>query len=390
MISLNRQFNILGLAGAFVLSARVPVHAQAPVPSAARFDSTSTRPEAQVYRAWQEYYESKGKNLQMGAGTPSRLWVADEQAKWPMYDLAGYYVPDGAVPEIASISPLRKGQGLDYEIVVRFITPTNGDSTSKRSVALTATWHVRQQSGQWLVANALPARTRSWQTVTVGQITYHVEPGITFDHARALQAVTFVDSLANAFTVPRLTKLDYYVTATVDAALLALGVEYPRRFGPGGGFAKPVNNQLFAAVPLWGENYRHELTHLVLRPLLDGSTMTLLASEGIATWLGGSAGMERPEAIRRLRDYLVGHPGTNLDAAMMPGRLPQAELYAAGAVLCEMLFRRGGNNDLKAFLAAGPGADQLKRALAELLGLPWNEIVAEWRRTVDAMAGESK
>ena len=90
MISLNRQFGILGLASAFVLSARVPAQAQAPVPSAARFDSTSTRPEAQVYRAWQEYYESKGRNLQMGAGTPSRLWVADEQAKWPMYDLAGY------------------------------------------------------------------------------------------------------------------------------------------------------------------------------------------------------------------------------------------------------------------------------------------------------------
>ncbi len=372
------------VAGALLVVASRPLPAQTPE----RWrEPASTRPEAQVYRAWTTYYESKGQKLRLGAGSPSPYWVADEQAKWPMYHLAGFYTPDDAIAEVANISPLPGGAGTDYEIAVRFLNPPSGGAASKGSVALTASWRVRREGGKWLVANALPARTRSWQTVTVGQIHYVIEPGRTFDPARAQRAVNFIDSLAAAFAVPRLTALDYYVTGTVDAALNAVGLEFSTRYGPGGGFAKPVNNQLFAAVPLWGENYRHELTHLVLRPLLNGATMTLLASEGIATWYGGTAGMELPEAVRRLRDYLVAHPGTTLDAALTPGGVPQAESYAAGAVLCEMLHRRGGAAHLKAFLAAGPGAEQLKAALVQLLGLPWESVVAEWRQSVDRMAG---
>ncbi len=318
---------------------------------------------------------------------PSSLWVEDEQSKWPMYDLAGFYVPEGAVPEIANIVPRPGGEASDYEVAVNFFNGPIGNAQSKRVIALTATWRVKRQAGRWLLANVLPERTRSWHTETVGQILYFVEPGLVFDRARALRAVGFVDSLADAFGVPYLNGLDYYVTSTVDAALEAIGVNYPTRFGPGGGFAKPVNQQLFAAVPAWGENYRHELTHLVLRPLLDGATMTILASEGIATWYGGSAGKGLPATVGQLRDYLVRHPGTTLDSVMVSGGIPQTETYAAGAVLCDMLFRRGGVNYLKAFLAAGPGAEQLRSALIEMLGQPWEGIVSEWRKAVDRMAG---
>lgn len=387
---LNLSRRALGMAGALLLCAGVPVDGQTQTNStreAVWLDPASTRPEAQVYRAWRAYFEGKGRDLRGGAGTPSSLWVADEQSKWPMYDLAGFYVPEGAVPEIAGILPLPGGKASDYEIVVNFLNAPIGEARSKRAIALTGTWRVKRQASRWLVANVLPERTRSWHTETVGQITYYVEPGLAFDRARALRAVAFVDSLADAFGVPHLRRLDYYVTSTVDAALRAVGVEYPSRFGPGGGFAKPVNQQLFAAVPAWGENYRHELTHLVLRPLLQGATMTILASEGIATWYGGSAGRGLPETVRRLRDYLAGHPGTTLDSVMVSGGIPPAEAYAAGAVLCDMLFRRGGVTYLKAFLAAGPGIEQLRAALLEMLGQPWGGIVAEWRKAINRMAG---
>jgi hypothetical protein len=304
-----------------------------------------------------------------------------------MYDLAGDYVPEGAVPEVATILPLPGGEGSDYEITVNFFNGPSGNAQAKKTLALTTTWRVKRQTGRWLIANVLPERTRNWQTERVGQITYFVEPGTTFDRARALRAVGFVDSLADTFGVPHLNRLDYYVTSTADVALEAIGVAYPTRFGPGGGFAKPVNLQLFAAVPAWGENYRHELAHLVLRPLLKGSTMTVIASEGIATWYGGSAGNELPATVGQLRDYLAGHPGTTLDKALAAEGVPQIVTYASGAVLCDMLFRRGGVSYLKAFLAAGPTAEKLRAALVEMLGQPWEGVVAEWRKAVDRMAG---
>lgn len=346
-------------------------------------DSTSTTPEAAIYRTWQEYIRSKGGRLAVNAGTPSPLWAADEQAKWPMYDLAGFYVPDGSISEVASIRPAKHGKSVEYEVVTRFLV---SDSTGTRP-ALTMAVYAVQVGNQWLLANALPRRTRSWNSERVGQITYFIEPGLRFDRSRAQRAVAFVDSLAVAFEVPRLGPIDYYVTATVDGSLHALGVDYPRTFGPGGGFAKPVNRQLFAAVPLWGEDYRHELTHLVLLPLVQGRSMTVIASEGIATWLGGTAGMDLSQATQGLRSYLSAHPAVSLDSALALGGLPQTQTYVAGAVLCDVIFRHGGAAALKQFLRMGPGPVQLRAGLQELLQRSWDRIQADWRDALDRMAG---
>ena len=347
-------------------------------------DPTSTAPEAAIYATWQEYIRSKRGGLAVNARTASPLWVPDEQAKWPLYDLAGFYVPDGSIPEVVSIRPAGPARTTEYEVVTRFLV---SDSTGARHTALTIAVYATQRGDRWLLANALSRRTGSWYSETVGQITYFIEPGLRFDRLRARRAVAFVDSLAAAFEVPRLGPTDYYVTATVDGALHALGVEYPARFGPGGGFAKPVNRQVFAAVPRWGEAYRHELAHLVLLPLLQGRTLTIIASEGIATWLGGTAGLDRSQAAKALRAYLSEHPAVTLDSALTPGRLPQAQTYAAGAVLCELLFRHGGTAALTQFLKAGPGPAQLRAGLLELLQRPWDRIQSDWRETLERMAG---
>jgi len=347
-------------------------------------DSTSTTPEAAVFRTWQEYIRSKGGRLAVNAGTPSSLWTADEQAKWPMYDLAGFYVPDGSVPEVVSIRPAEHGKSVEYEVVTRFLAL---DSTGTPRPVLTIAVYAVQLGNQWRLANALPRRTRSWYSERVGQIIYFIEPGLRFDRSRARRAVAFVDSLAVAFEVPRLGPVDYYVTATVDGSLHALGVDYPRTFGPGGGFAKPVNRQLFAAVPLWEEEYRHELTHLVLLPLVQGRSMTVIASEGIATWLGGTAGMDLSQAAQGLRSYLSAHPAVSLDSALTLGGLPQAQTYVAAAVLCELVFRKGGTAALKQFLRMGPGPVQLQAGLQELLQRSWVRIQADWRDALDRMAG---
>ena len=83
---------------------------------------------------------------------------------------------------------------------------------------MTLTLYAALENGQWVLANALPRKT--------------------------------------ALGVPRVATLDYYVTSSADAALNILGAEVPEKYGPHGGFSKPVNHQLFSGIPTLGEDYR--------------------------------------------------------------------------------------------------------------------------------------
>lgn len=87
-----------------------------------------------------------------------------------------------------------------------------------------------------------------------------------------MRSAAFVDSLAAACNVAPRPRLDYYATESVDQALELPGLVFPRRFGAAGGFAKPVNVQVFAGIPALGEEYRHEIAHVVLLPIIRGNS----------------------------------------------------------------------------------------------------------------------
>jgi hypothetical protein len=249
---------------------------------------------------------------------------------------------------------------------------------------VTTTVYATLENGRWVLAGALPRKTARWSRTTVARIRYAVEPGLAFDSVKAARAAVFVDSLADALGVPRLDSLEYYVASSVDASLNALGVAYTIKYGPHGGFAKPVNRQIFSGDPTLGENYRHELVHLVVLPLLEHNETTILASEGLATWLGGTEGADFRGSARSLAQYLAAHPSVTLDSAIDSPSTPQAVRYSAGAVLCNMLFETGGTAAVKEFLQSG--SFNVRIVLAHLLGRPWDKIADEWRRAVDRAA----
>ncbi len=339
---------------------------------------------AAISRLWAAYLSSKGGRFAANAGTPSALWLAAEQARWSMYDLAGFYLPDDAVPSVLRIRPVSPGARDAFEIVTRFLLPGARSADSGSSPAFTTTVDAVRDHGEWLLGNALPRKTARWRRETVGPITYVVQPSLAFDRARARRAAAFVDSLAGAFGLSRLVSLDYYVTSSVDTALSILGIEASETYGTHGGFSKPVNHQLFSGDPALGENYRHELTHVTLLPLVQRSGTTLLASEGVATWLGGTEGTDFHGAVRNLARYLAAHPRVTLDSLVDTREVPQSVTYSAGAVLCEMLSEAGGVAAIKSFLIGG-GASDVRVVLVRLLGRPWPAIVADWRTAVDRL-----
>src|ERR1041385_7721791 len=144
-------------------------------------DPRSTSTEAVIYRTWRQYLESKHGQFAANAGTPSELWVAAEQAKWPMYDLAGLYIPDGAVPQVLSIQPADSSRNPEYAIAPRSSSPDSAAAGSASKPVLTMSVYAVQEGNRWLLANALPRKTRVWFRQTVGQITYYVEPGRQFE-----------------------------------------------------------------------------------------------------------------------------------------------------------------------------------------------------------------
>jgi len=330
-----------------------------------------SRDAARAYGTWVAYLETRRGRISSAAGMPSPFWSTAEQQRWPMYNLAAYYLVDEAVPEILAIDPV----GAMFRITTAFRVTAPPPATWYTNVTLTV--YAVREGDTWKLANALGPNTRTWQRTTRGPITYVFAPKYPFDRARAARAVAFTDSLARAFGVPPLAPITYYLLPDIDAVYDVLGLASSVKFGAGGGLAQPVNRQLFSGTPAVGEEYRHELAHLVLAPLLT-SNSSYLASEGVPTWLGGTSGGDFPTAARALAATLLARPALSLDS-VMTRRYPNPITYASGAVLAAMLFEHGGTPAVKAWLQAGPASEDTRQTLARLLQRAWPEVVRDWR-----------
>jgi hypothetical protein len=233
-----------------------------------------------------------------------------------------------------------------------------------------------------VLASALPQRTAHWAHETRGRIAFRIAPGLAFNAAKAARAAVFVDSLAQAFDVPLPRQIEYYSAESVDQALEILGVEVSEKYGPNGGFAKPNNGQVFSGDPTLGEEYRHELAHVVLAPVLRDAETTLLASEGVPTWLGGTGGRDFRGAVRHLDAYLADGRDLSLDQIIYGAAIPSEIRNAAGAVLAQMVNDAGGAPALREYLRTGWQPTVFHAGLERLLQRPWTSIEEEWRNTV--------
>jgi hypothetical protein len=221
----------------------------------------------------------------------------------------------------------------------------------------------------------------------VGPITYVFAPAYPFNRTRAERAVAFADSIAGVFGVPRLTRITYYLAANVDEMYRIMGLESDSSYAGVAGLAQPVNRQLFSGSPLLGEEYRHELTHLVVAPLFSGAT-SYAVSEGVPTWLGGTSGKDFPAAARELAAFLAVRPEVTLDSLLF-GRYPPAQLYPAAAVLAAMVHEHGGVTAVRALFRAG-GDKHFRTDVARLLERPWETVVSDWHTRVMGFASDPR
>jgi hypothetical protein len=345
-------------------------------------DSAAGHPEGDIYRLWARYLAENARTPGRGC-RPSDRWVRAERERWQCYALALLYVPRTATAHVLSI---RAEQGR--RDVYRILTLFRSDSarSALRSATTLMTVFAVHADSAWLLANALPRFTSDWRREKVGPITYVMPPDYAFRRARAEAAVRFADSLAIQFGVPRLGPLTYFLLPSVDDVYRIMGLQTPHRWGPGGGVAQPGNHLLFSGDPGVGEDYRHELTHVVLGPIA-GSPLAFV-TEAVPTWLGGTSGMSYAVAAESLAIFLRANPNITLDS-LIEGRFHARISYAAGAVLAAMIFDRGGVSAVKSFYMSPAGPKDMRLGVERLFQQPWAAVEAMWRaRTLAFVAAE--
>lgn len=313
----------------------------------------------------------------------SAYWLPAEQKQWQCYALGMLYAPLRGTLQVLRIEP-DGGSARVYRVLTLF----RSDSLNplRSSLTLLTVFAVRSDSG-WLFANALPRFTAAWPRETVGPFTYIRPPDQPFQRARAEAAVRFADSVATLFAVPPPAPLTYFVMPTIDDVYRAMGLQTLRKWGPGGGVSQPMNRILFSGDPAIGENYRHELVHIMLRPI-SGSPLAFV-SEAVPTWLGGTSGMDFRTAAQGLATFLRNKPTVTLDS-MVDGRYPAPVTYAAGAVFVQMLFEHGGIDAVREFYRSRASGTNLRMHMTEVFQQPWPVIADTWRSRALAFVGAQR
>ncbi len=339
------------------------------------FVADSTRAAAEIHRRWAVFL-AVGQNNPGRACQPSGYWLSAEREQWRCFALPLLYVPLHATAQVLRIE--RETTAPD---VYRILTLFRSDSTRSplRSAITVMTVFAVRSDTTWVFANAMPRFTSSWRREVVGPITYVIAPGYAFDPGRAAGAVRFADSLASLFAVPRLESLTYFLLPTVDDVYRIMGLQTPIKWGPRGGVTQPMNHMLFSGDPSVGEDYRHELAHILLSPI-SRSPLTFI-TEGVPTWLGGTSGMDFPTAAESLAAFVRSRLNVTLDS-MIDHRYPVAPKYAAGAVFAAMVFERGGVDAVKALYGTNASSEDMRRNMERLFQQSWPAIATAWRARV--------
>jgi hypothetical protein len=336
---------------------------------------TTSSPSREILALWKGYLTAPSDSLR------ARLWSATERFDGKHYDLVGPYVYQGFRHfTVVDVGP---AVGLPHTFVIRtLISAVEDSSRDVRPLALYRVY-ATQERGRWVLANALPRTTRNWQRTTLGKVTFVYPPTHRFDTQLGKASSVFVDSLAHAFGLPEPEPITYYFTDDLQETLRMLGLEFFPLGGDAlGGRSNVYVRHVYVGSPVKGENYLHELAHIMLNPEIASGTSGVLV-EGLMTWTGGSAGQRYEELVRRLAQYLLEHPDVTLERILRdpPKRMGTLDVgYVGPAVLCKMVFDRGGLPHLRVLLSAGRDSDTITRVAAKLLGVPSGSLNSLWRK----------
>jgi hypothetical protein len=368
-----------------IATASLPLCSQTPRSDSSPADSfrlalgfgvdTTRSPAREIYHLWRSYLASHPET-----GRPTPSWSRAEQAKYPDYDILRSLVHQGF--RHFTVVHLAPSPGLPGTYELRTLVSSVSRITNDVQPLALFRVYATREDGRWVLGNALPRLTRDWKRELIGHVTFIAHPGYRFDAARARRASDFLDSLANAYSVPQ-SAIEYYLSPNLSETFRALGLDYfPLGPDTSGGRALASNRIVLVGAPTEAEENHHELAHIVFAALTIPQTHRLVV-EGLATWAGGSAGLSFPGLVPGLRYWLEKHPSATLRDILLDPPIREETLdvgYDALAIVCDMVFDRGGIRAIRELARAGPTADDVMRAVSRLVGMPAKDVEMAWKR----------
>jgi hypothetical protein len=297
---------------------------------------TTTPPFREILSAWRDYLQSNPDGYGKNAN-----WSRADQERWPFYNLTYPWSHQTGIPSVratvVAIDPVTPGHGDEFVVRTLFTTidPANG---MVFPVSLTRVYAVRED-GRWVMTNAFPRLTASWPTARRGRITFVYPPSHRFDDARARQSAKFVDSLAAAFDVPPRPTITFVLADRPEELSRVFGVDFALP-ETNNGRSMPANDMILSGLPIYGEFYPHELTHLVLARLLYKLGASFSFDEALAMCIGGSQGKSFAGLMFELDAILRANPAIRLQSLLKAGVVQDSVGLRAAAALIRLTFER--------------------------------------------------
>lgn len=336
--------------------------------------------QRQISEVIEEYLTSSDPSVR-DRGT--ELWCEADQAKRHQFDLTEPWVYKGVRATLLEITPTSTDSTEYWVKTLYAATDRNGIQPFGVQRLL-----ARKENGRWVLCGAIDQVTSRWNRQAVGEIVYHFPDEWSFDRRKAEAAAAFVGRIATDFKVGESPSIDYFLAPSPEALAQTIGLDWTIPGVQGKTYAS--DHLIFVGNIDQGEAYLHELVHIVLSPLEPEEGWHPLVSEGVASWLGGSRGLNFADLIDELLLYQVANPKVGFQEIVEKTRHRAKVGYNSGALIMECLLRKGGLVAVKRALETVNSNEAVYTLLESELGIVESEATEWWRGATRVLADEGK
>ncbi|MES2132137.1 MAG: hypothetical protein V4506_07285 [Bacteroidota bacterium] len=279
--------------------------------------------------------------------------------QFPSTQLLNYYKP--------TILSVEK-EGENYAIRTLFNAEgLEGDYKKSNPWCITKLYATKENN-KWKLKNSISILTQTWKRKTIGKITFIYPSEHPFNETLANKANKFCDSIALKFQLSDWEAFDFYITKSGDELGKLLGFDF---FSIGYTTGMGMNDERILLSGIDSEWYPHEFVHLVI----ENKNRHGIINEGFATWLGGAMEKTFEERAKILAQQLIKNDTVTFDDILNKKWGWQfVAYYTTGAILCKLIYDKGGIIALKKLLDTSPDNHKLIQTICELLKIKPTDI----------------
>jgi len=234
-------------------------------------------------------------------------------------------------------------------------------------------YYVVKEGNYYKLSNALYHNRKKWQKTKIGLITFYYPFYHKFDTLNALKLNEFSKDLCENLNIIAKEYEYYFADDFVEIQNLK-GFDYWLGMG---GNTKPTgiagNGRVFCSG--LNESYLHEPFHI----LTNNSKFKahLWASEGVATFVGGSRGKSLYWHLCKLNKFLIEHKYINLSDTLLEMKTLDEYTdfrYAIGGIIAKRIFEKQSWQGISRLLSAGYTDQDYFSVIEEILGVNKNYL----------------